>query len=87
MEGLSALCDLQRSHSLPKSAEKITAKNMIVVRHSEQEGVRHTQQIALKQKLSKTLLNFFLASFSKEIRLSRTHSPPPSSLTTLPIIF
>lgn len=52
-----------------KVQRKITAKNTIAVRCPEQEGVRHTQQIALKQILSKTLLNLFLASFSKEISL------------------
>lgn len=48
----------------------MTAKNMTAVRRPEQDGVRHTQQIALKQKLSKTLLNLFLALFPKEISLS-----------------
>lgn len=49
---------------------EIIAKNMTAVRCTEQGGVRHTQQTALKQKLSKTLLNLFLALFAKEIRLS-----------------
>jgi len=51
------------------------------------EGVRLTQQIALKQKLGKTLLNLFLASFPKEISLSNTLSISLPATASLLIIF